>query len=197
MSEEKLKETYRVGIIGTANRRPNLLKMMSQELYNKMIEKAYKIITIDLQLNLSDVVLVSGGAAWSDHVAIDLFNIYTPKSLELYLPCAYENRQFVDNGLRSWRNNPGYTANLYHKQFSFTLDRTSLNDINWACAQGANIYVKKGFHARNTEIAKVDYLIAFTWATDESNISGGSLDTWRKCKNQKIHVSLHDLRQTV
>ena len=39
-------------------------------------------------------------------------------------------------------------------------------------------------------VAKSDYLIAFTWNKGNVPKDGGTLNTWNKCKNNKIHISL-------
>jgi hypothetical protein len=57
---------------------------------------------------------------------------------------------------------------------------------------GSQVQVHQGFHARNSLIAQADYLVAFTWGR-AAPVDGGTLDTWKKSKGRKLHVSLHDL----
>ena len=193
MSDLKDCKVVKVAIIGTANRKKELLRKMSADIYENMIERAHETIVHDLNLDISDVILVSGGAAWSDHVAVSLFNRHCYAGLELYIPCDWKESKYYDNGERNWRLNPGYSANRYHRQFSDIVLCDTLQEIEESRTNGAVLHVKDGFHARNTYIAKSDILIAFTWANNEYEITGGSRDTWRKCKNRKIHISLNDL----
>jgi len=53
-----------------------------------------------------------------------------------------------------------------------------------------------GFHNRNSQVAKSDYVIAFTWGKEEPE-DGGTLDTWNKSKGKKIHISLQELSRTL
>lgn len=57
-------KTYRIAIIGTAGRGEDG-KRMNLDLYNRMIRKSEEIITQYFKLNWSNIILVSGGAAWS------------------------------------------------------------------------------------------------------------------------------------
>lgn len=108
------------------------------------------------------------------------------------MPCAWKDGKFEDTGVRDWRKNPGYTANNLHKLFSEIMEEDTLHEIEIAKNMGANIIVGKGFHNRNTQVAKSDYVIAFTWGKKEPE-AGGTLDTWKKSKGMKVHVSLHEL----
>ena len=60
-----------VSIIGTAGR--SLKYKLTKELFFKMCHSAFNIITDEFKLNPNNVCLVSGGAAWSDHIAIKLY----------------------------------------------------------------------------------------------------------------------------
>lgn len=53
-----------VGIIGSAGRKADA-KKMTQQIFNKMLAKAKELITQNFKLDLSQVHLVSGGAAWA------------------------------------------------------------------------------------------------------------------------------------
>jgi len=56
-----------VSIVGTAGRKGGW-KKMSKELYKMMCDKAKVIITQNFGLELSQVHLVSGGAAWAGEI---------------------------------------------------------------------------------------------------------------------------------
>ena len=91
-----------VSIIGTSGRAGNITK----ELYTKMISASVKYLK---SLLLDSIILVSGGAAFSDHIAVHLYlhkdqyqlNII---SLHLDLPCKFNmnTNKFEDNGNSDW-----------------------------------------------------------------------------------------------
>lgn len=125
--------------------------------------------------------LVSGGAAWGDHVAVHLY-LTREHTLTLHLPCPWENGRYQDMSSRDWRTNPGRLANQRHELFQRQTGIDSLQQIQSAIDRGAQVCIHSGFHARNTEIAKVKVLVA------SGCLKGGTLDTWKKCKGEKIFV---------
>ncbi len=194
----------RVAIIGTAGRTVEDAKRLSASLLNLMAQKAVEVMKDSFQLDCKSVTLVSGGSAWSDHVAVRLW-LDDPEGfagLRLFLPCAFDAKtsqhpQFVDTG-GDWRTNPGRALNTYHRQFSQKAGFSSLSDLVAVRALGAQfISTAKSFHERNSQVAlAADYLIAFTWGPSETKPKdGGTLDTWNKCKGVKIHIPLSLLDQ--
>ena len=143
--------------------------------------------------------LVSGGAAWADHIAVELYLKGLAPNLTLYLPCSFENGKYKDTGVFDFKTNPGGTLNYYHSLFSKKIGRNSLDDISRAIQKGAKIEIKEGFFARNSSVAKSDCLLAFTFGDGPDVKPGGSLDTvtkWRKLHwsadpNRGFHVDLH------
>lgn len=172
-----------VGIIGTAGRDKS--QNYTVDLFNKMVSVCKYMLA-----NLQEITLVSGGAAWADHVAVRLYLDGYVSKLILHLPCNWDNGKYYDNGSSDWRTNPGKMANNYHQKFSQILCTNSLEEINRAIEKGAEVHIHRGFHARNTLVAKCDYLIALTWSDTDTPAAGGTLDTWNKCKAQKYHISL-------
>lgn len=184
-----------IGIIGTAGRDENI-KFLTTELWLKMVETATNYIEENITDDWSKINLVSGGAAWSDHVAVQVFLKNNGSKLTLHFPCKFNNKKlrFDDNGKDDWFKNPGKSANRYHVYFRTKTGMNPFNDIKKAINIGAKIVDKyKGFHARNIEVGKVDYLIAFTFC-DKFPTTGGTKFTWNnsKCEN-KIHFNLHKL----
>jgi len=186
--------SIRVSIIGTAGRDTIPL---TKDIYNAMIVRARQIIYDEFKLAEENVMLVSGGSAWSDHVAVTLWfkgnNTY--RGLTLYLPCPFTNGQFVDNGKRGSIANPGPRLNQLHGQFSQAIGRNTLCDLTTVRALGGVLdETSNGFHARNTQVAKSELLIAFSWGTDPNMPEdGGTKDTWNKCRGRKVHVPIHTL----
>lgn len=168
-------------IIGTAKTTAN----MSENLFQKMCYAALPYIKSN--------ELVSGGAAWGDHVAVALFLGFPERfKLTLHLPCGFVNGQYINNGSYDWRVNPGKTTNSYHRAFSKAANRDSLKDIQRAISLGANIFIYDGFHKRNDIVATCPNMVAFTWGKAEPE-DGGTLYTWNKSKANKVHISLRDL----
>ena len=145
-----------VAIIGTAGRGYNI-KKLDKTVFDKMVKKAKKIIEKQFKLKLEDVELVSGGAAWCDHIAVELFNSNYVNKLVLHLPA-----KFVDG--KHEEGYAGSVANGYHTLFSKKMGRDTQLDIKTAIEAGATVIDKYwGFKIRNTHVAKSDYIIAFTF----------------------------------
>lgn len=184
-----------VSIIGTAGRSH---QDPTATMYDKMILSAVKY----LQSLPGDIILVSGGAAWSDHVAVHLYLNRQQYSLpiiglRLYLPCAFDatTKRYVDTGSSDWRVNPGRISNVYHQQFSNAVGRNSLDELAIVNTGGDHVHIEvfDGFHARNSRVAQSEYVLAFTWGQHEPE-DGGTLDTWKKAKHAKrTHISLATL----
>lgn len=185
-----------VAIIGTAGRDEH--QPMSKDMFLKMVDAARQQIEEKWQLKPSQVRLVSGGAAWSDHIAVELFLKHEYAQLELNLPCRWQEKSddglgpcYVDNGQYSWKTNPGHMSNHYHQECSKSLGYSTLQEIQDAMDKGAMTHVYAGFHARNRKIARAKYMVAFSWASEPSCLSGGTKYTWNASRAlHRHHVSL-------
>jgi 1-aminocyclopropane-1-carboxylate deaminase/D-cysteine desulfhydrase-like pyridoxal-dependent ACC family enzyme len=186
----------KIAVIGSAGRNDDILEL-NHHLFENMRIKLKSIIEKDLKMSPSDVTLVSGGAAWVDHIAVVEYLSGKYGGLELHFPCKFIDGKYEDNGAYNWQNNPGKSANLYHKHFSTKIKHNSLEDIqNVIKDNNVNIYDHyNGFHERNKAVGKVDVLIAFTFSSTNKPKPGGTLHTWN-CSNasKKIHVSLSSLK---
>ena len=69
-----------VGIIGSAGRKADA-KKMTKEIFYAMLRKSEEVITRRFKLKLSDVHLVSGGAAWAGNTAFGGYPYYLAISL--------------------------------------------------------------------------------------------------------------------
>jgi hypothetical protein len=197
MQVTPFKSLINVSVIGTAARDNDELKKMTADVFNRMVNKCDDVICRELKLSPAEVCLVSGGAVWSDHVAVKLYLSGRYGGLTLHLPCAFhtDSNQFEDNGSQVSRENPGRSANMYHRQFSQVLGMDTLHEIAKSQAQGAELIKSKGFHERNAQVAQSPYLIAFTWSLGAQPTNGGTFDTWTQYTSQyKTHVSLPELK---
>ena len=115
--------------------------------------------------------------------------------LTLHLPAKWEGSKFVEKEVTSktgWKS-PGQSSNELHKQFSDKIGEDSLGHIEAAITLGAKCNIHDGFQKRNTEVAKSNYLLAFTWDEGSEPKKGGTVDTWKKCFGKKIHICLNSL----
>lgn len=204
------KSIITIAIIGSAGKVTTVdnikysLNNVNPAIYMKMINLAEQYVQSFRDDNPNSTIhLYSGGAAWSDQVAVHLYlqSLLTnsPYQLTLYLPAQFDcdQSQYVDTGDNDWRKNPGRTSNNYHSKFSNALgDETgtiSSKQIKKAIESGANVVVRPGFHARNSDIAKAKHLLAYGWF-DEQPVSGGTADTWKKASDaERMYVDLKDM----
>jgi hypothetical protein len=180
-----------VSIIGTCGRTNS--DKLSKELYEKMIDKTKDIIENDFKLNLKDIILISGGAAWSDHILIDLYlNDYVINA-KIYLPCKWITDVGFNQNMTYSKYDVGRIANYYHNLFGAKTNKKSLSEIQQCINKGIQIDTSNyGFKNRNSMVANSEYIIAFTF--DDVPKSGGTFDTWNKSKSKyKINVNLNDL----
>lgn len=183
-----------VAIIGTAGRNKNFWNKMDKKLFEKMIDQSKFIIENIFKLDSNNIKLVSGGAAWSDHIVIKLYlNNYVTNGL-IYVPAKWDSnkKKYCEQNNKM---DPGRISNYYHSIFSTKINSNSLEDIDNAIKKGIIIDDKNlGFFNRNSEIAKSDYVIAFSLSKNSFPEDGGTADTWKKCKSKnKVHISLFDL----
>ena len=201
-----------VSIIGTAGGKET--GALTSTLFERMVDRARSIITKDFGLNPENVILVSGGAAWSDHVAVELYlqgatrpdvslvNVNPPGTepsrwggLQIYFPCPWlvDRVAHLDNGQSGWMANPGRLANKLHTTFANRMGRSTQADFFAAQSRGAILSNRSGFHARNAVVAESQYLIAFTFGPNMEEYRGGTAHTWNLCRGYKQHVSLETL----
>lgn len=196
-----------VAIIGTAGRKEDAVKM-TKAVFDGMVREARRVLHEEWKLEPGQVRLVSGGAAWADHVAVTLWlqqqtdaDALPYAGLQLYLPTTFESNgqlsRATDNGSHDWRANPGQLMNYQHMQFSQKLGRNTLYEIEQARAFGATLTTGNGFMARNKQVAALtDRVIAFTWGESTTQPKdGGTLHTWNACTRAtvKLHIPLSGL----
>jgi hypothetical protein len=202
----------KIAIIGTAGRKEDGNKLSAQ-LYHKMVEDAmFQIESLRIQLFCAPdefkMDLVSGGAAWADHIAVSLFLKEVANSLTLYFPCdwaEYKGVNIKDGGylgLYDNNNRSGSIANYYHWKFSKVVAPDSelpkwqtLHEIQKAIYKGAKFHeVPGGFHARNIFVGQVDVILAYTFGSGNVPKDGGTKHTWDNSSAQiKIHRPIVEL----
>lgn len=175
-----LVKTPTVAIIGSCGRTGG---RFDKTHFDRMVSEARRILTEELKLERWH--LVSGGAAWSDHVAVALFLQGLGDSLTLHLPCKLEKSRLTDS-----------QSDRLHRAFSWTSGRDSIAELNKVAeTPKATVKTWRSYRERNDQIAKAAMIvIAFSWSNGNEPDSGGTKYTWNKAKcSQKIHVSLNHL----
>lgn len=159
-----------VSIIGTAGRN-GLYRRLTSEVYERAISSVLAIlnqIAAAHSTDISKLLIKSGGAALSDHIAVILYRRGLITSLHLHLPCDFskEQKRFIGNPKIA------ESANSHHSNFSSQLGIDSLGElavlITGLNRDTCSYDLSNGFFARNRKIAKCDYLIALTFPTDSS-----------------------------
>lgn len=179
-----------ISIIGTAGRGDDI-KKLNYELYRKMIHQVNRIVE-----KIGCKNLVSGGAAWADHIAVVLSFKYKYK-LTLHLPAKFENG-FIDGPT-------AHTTDYYHKKFTEKCFKTmtSYDHFKLVKDRGAEFIIHNGFKERNKFVAESRYVIACTFGDGEYVKDGGTAHTCRcyleNCQKEKIepklwHINLPDLK---
>jgi hypothetical protein len=178
----------KIAIIGTAGR--DKTKPMSKALWEWMLADARKRIPLNSHL-------VSGGAAWADHVAVALFLEGHASTLTLHLPAPLSPERFIGP-----RGSSASAANYYHQLFSNTIGENTIQQVYTCCTKencdGSFEEAVPGYggmFARNLKVARdCDFgMLAYTFGEGAVPADGGTKDTWDKatCEpSRKVHVSL-------
>lgn len=173
-----------IAVIGTAGRDKAIT--MCAEHWNFMAN------TLAGELKPDDV-LVSGGAAWADHVAVWAYLNDLCSGLILHLPAPFMANHF-DGG---WGTSGG-ACNYYHQKFDYAMGFHSRGHITSAIEKGAVVTsqpLANGYGAmatRNKLVANdCTHMIAFTFGEGDVPADGGTKITWDMAANkQRIHVPI-------
>jgi len=176
-----------IAIIGTAGRDKN--KLLTLDLWNRMLADARQRTT-------STDHLISGGAAWADHLAVTLFLENHVAALTLHLPAPFTSREFVGEFGTS-----GGASNYYHRLFSNRIGKNTLSDIDLAiqkpqCSvtyEPASFGYSAMFRRNKLVAAEAELLIAYTFGLLGIPTDGGTSNTWNQCRGQREHVPLTNL----
>ncbi|MGC4055616.1 MAG: hypothetical protein QM757_42880 [Paludibaculum sp.] len=191
----------KLGIIGTAGRKEDL-ERLNPDMFGRMCEQTELLIRA-LRSNGETVDgLVSGGAAWADHVAVFLFlrgeqsSIPGDLTLSLHTPSEWDSRKD-----RYVENRDGHTANFHHDNFQLKTGIPSLRQIRESMSsERAFVASGGGFRARNQKIAEeADVLLAMTFGQGSAvKPKSGTEDTVRKYaalgKTRLFHLDLNTMR---
>lgn len=162
-----------MAIIGTAGRQSDALKLTRRH-WDEMVKAARGLIQAE---GIDESI--SGGAAWSDHVAIELAP-ETPTTI--WLPAFPRDLD---------------TAAYYHRKFSQAIGRETYREIQMAADAGhAKIHSFGGFKDRNSKVADAAHtFLAITFGRGANVQDGGTADTVRKMRaagKTGFHFDLND-----
>lgn len=186
----------KLAIIGVSGRTHSDKKKLEAKHMTWATSRVREYIDNILGIPDSDIILVSGGSAWMDHVAVQLYLTGKFRGLELYLPSKFDHKQkqFVNT-------HEGRTLNTLHGECAektntdvlLELTRVVESAVSVGKKSPIKLIIKRGFKPRNTLIAKnCDHLIGFTFESDEPTI-GGTAHTWSKVPHDnKVHFDLSD-----
>lgn len=179
-----------IAVIGTAGR--DRERPMTRDLWLAM--------TVDLKRRIdgSDH-LVSGGAAWADHLAVHAFLNGWVDQLTLYLPAPFEACLFQGPA-----KSAASAANFYHERFSAAIGQNTRQQIALAIARGAHIECEPpaagygAMFARNKKVANLaTACLAYTFGDGKEPADGGTLNTWQQIQgDDRAHVALATLVDT-
>jgi hypothetical protein len=204
--------TLRLAIIGTAGRGADRHRLTRKLWEALQADAARRIgpLCRDLGAERAELVLVSGGAAWADHLAVRLWRAGAAGALELYLPAPLDGRGF-DRSLAV-----GRSMNHLHARFRTAGGCDSLAELCQAQRLGAAVTTRPGRAARNAAVAaSADAVLAYTFGGvrtvcvgprdpgfGEPALAGvdepGTADTWARAQGarRKCHVPLACLEAT-
>lgn len=208
--------TYtKLAIIGTAGRKEDSDRLKADH-YQRMVESSIKLMTY-LNIDPRNLSLISGGAAWADHIVVSLaiMGVVDYKDVTIYIPASLEESGYT--GTNEWENKVASTANYYHTEFYKKVGSRSIEELNFIRSKGSLLdSSKKGFKTRNTSVANSvkdnGILLAYTFGNgitdqlpwtirsfdpgtnaDAAGLKdGGTADTWNKCPTRKFHCRLGD-----
>ena len=185
-----IKDELSLSVVGSAGRGSDY-DNLNLDKYNEMYRVADKLIDYINSKSITPLTtLVSGGAAFVDHLAVRLYLNNRIPNLKLYLPCEYENGEFLDNYSDFGRI--AETINFYHSQFEKETGQNSLKEIQLAIDKGADITVINGFKNRNTYVSMSHYILAMTFGEKDKIKRGGTWDTIKKYLDRVKQEGLPD-----
>lgn len=173
-----------IAIIGTAGR--DKAMKMNRDLWDWMVQDAIDRVP-------KGAHLISGGAAWADHLAVHLYLVGHASRLTLRLPAPFENNRYVG----PWKSSAS-AANYYHQRFSDLIREKTLKQIG-ECIQSPNCDGSvepaeegySGMFTRNQKVAReATEMLAYTFGQGDRPADGGTAHTWDRFVGPRQHISL-------
>lgn len=181
-----------VNIIGSSGRNDTI----DCNIFNKAKQQCINYIK-NLECDIGDITLQSGGSSGIDHLAVILFlegiDNKEFKSLKLFMPCGFDKKFIAKN---IYEKTTCDTLNELHKKFTKEIGQDSINDLNKIINDPRVIFIYgMGFFHRNRLLASSanntsSITIAMTFSENDKPSNGGTNYTWNLIKEKKIHFTL-------
>lgn len=146
--------------------------------------------------------LVSGGAAWADHLAVAMFLEGKVAGLVLHLPAPLLMKRGA--GFEGPASSAASAANYYHGLFAKAIGEDTVMQIYDAIDKGATITsqpVAKGYgamFARNKIVAEESKaVVAYTFGDGDTPADGGTKNTWDQITGNRVHVPIQNLKAEI
>ena len=174
-----------IAVIGTAGRDKHI--QMSPRHWDFMCS------TLADELKPGDT-LISGGAAWADHVAVWAFGTELVTNLTLHLPAPFVNGEFKGDYGTS-----GNACNFYHEKFSRVMGFDSRDHLLQALMHNTVAFTTQressgygAMFARNKLVAEqCTHMVAFTFGEGDVPADGGTKMTWdMAASKERCHVTI-------
>lgn len=174
-----------IAVIGTAGRDKHI--QMSPRHWDFMCS------TLADELKPGDT-LVSGGAAWADHVAVWACGTELVTNLTLHLPAPFVNGEF-----KGEYGTSGNACNYYHEKFSRVMGFDSRDHLRQALLHNTVAFTTQressgygAMFARNKLVAEqCTHMVAFTFGEGDVPADGGTKMTWDLASQaQRCHVPI-------
>lgn len=195
-------EALSIAIVGTAGRAPDHRRLTGAHWWAMTADAHARVADLLAARGLgpAEARLISGGAAWADHLAVRLWRAGAAAALTLHLPAGlapYSYRR--DTAV-------GRSMNHFHHRFAARTGVDSLVELADAAHQGAHVAIHDGRAARNAAVAgAADAVLAYTCpgtqvltaapgtpAFADPSLAGilepGTADTWWRATGARIKV---------
>ena len=142
MSNVDTAPLFKLAIVGVSGRNPIDKKRLEAKHMAWMLANSTDYIKNVLQLDPANIILVSGGSAWADHIAVQLYLTMEFAGLELYLPSVFDvkHKRYVNT-------HEGRALNTYHAECAEKTNIDCFTDLQRAIhgKNKAKVTVKRGF----------------------------------------------------
>ena len=179
----------KIGIVGITGIHPLDNKRLSLEHFNFVINTFEEYINKN-NIIKSDIILVSNGMTWINHIIVHLYLLGGYGGIELYIPTTFDFK------FKHYENtHEGRTLNRLHNEFKEKTNIDGLEDLSRIFRSQSDKKikqnVKRGYKQCNTlMITNCDHVLMFSY-DDFNNIASDLNHTWNKIKCIKEYVKIN------
>lgn len=179
-----------------SGRRVALVGAAGNERHEDLSQDTWALVLADARsrINRGDH-LIAGGAAWVEHVAVQLYLEGLVGELTLHLAAPFSGKRFLGPDRSS-----GAAANMFHERFSRAIGCDTLADIDRAIRRGAFVTSQPeaagyaGLVGRSRRVAAdANCVLAYTFGEGREPLSGGARETWDLVLGPRVHIPIDGL----